>query len=1181
MKYRLSFILVLCIMVCISLHSQNVSVSTPAYPEPVNYPTVLSPQVGAMMRYDNSDINLNTGTVSQTIPLIDFEDPDFDLNVSITYSMDGFKPLQPDNFVGMGWRLNCIGVITREIYGLPDEFINYPAYPYGFEGEDININGYLSQTTVTSGTLLNSDSTYLNTNLRQIAVGNKGDREAIIYSNSRTELSPDIFRFNFGKHSGYFILDGRNVIVSSDTGQNYKISIGLARKTPNTINTNELSTITIITDDGYKYIFGGTYNAIEYTALRWTDFTLDGFEQVDSQNYVFPAYDSMVNAIGNRYNEPIAFHLSKIIAPNGREMIFKYKDIIPDSLHEKPEMMVSEQERFESLSNNVEAYMQSYVVTPNVSVHNYCQSGEDLELSYTLNKVALLTEISTAEQSILFNYESYPSPFFCFNRHQNEYLYKYLHLSGAKLTSVKRSYQNIERETTILSYKSGTPRLLLTGINSSTKGSYIMEYYTCDMDESISIDIDKWGYWNGKGTYTSFLPTYDGTFNLNKMIYNYIDDNRDREPSGTAHQSFMLQSIRFPTDGKIEYEYEPHDYSSYYTQYYENGYVPSLQNTEDNKEIAGGARLFKVTFDDKGHFDKRRTIIYDYTLDNGRSSGILKQEGDNYQTRYVVSYNFSSDKTNIILNPDPYVLTYSENNFGTYTNRKNGIGGYIEYSQVSEYEFNSTLNSFEKDSLSITSTSVIDTDYKTISIPSSIGNNGINENLSTWRIGGTDGVKLTIKKGGTIVKEHTFDVNCKELLFYPLRQFEEGNYTIYLEGGFGSQLSFEARYPQCRSISKSLPHKVSKFTCSPVIYEGRILHPLDKYESYFAIPSPIYNEHAKTFLERYYSRAADYSQRGGKLISEQYFGENEKLLKEITYKYQEFINGNAATILYYPTVPYSSTQWYYQILRIPCISILISEQNIKEHEGLDTPFSSTQRYTYRNGNTASITMNDSQGNNTTTSFTYPSDHGESVYTTMQLRNILSPIVTKTVKADSTEIIYRHQNQYMLLSRPNGVDESIILPVISSVSDSYGNSTPEIRAEYKSYDNYGNPLWIVTEGRDAVYIWGYQGTQLLAMIQNATETEVKNALEVDSLNDISILSLPSHDYGAILRSSLNDAMVTSYTYAPGVGISSITGPDGFTTYYEYDVRGRLSKTYCYDDDGKKSIIEKYEYHLVNQ
>lgn len=371
MKYRLSFILVLCIMVCISLHSQNVSVSTPAYPEPVNYPTVLSPQVEAMMRYDNSDINLNTGTVSQTIPLIDFEDPDFDLNVSITYSMDGFKPLQPDNFVGMGWRLNCIGVITREIYGLPDEFINYPAYPYGFEGEDININGYLSQTTVTSGTLLNSDSTYLNTNIRQIAVGNKGDREAIIYFNSRTELSPDIFRFNFGKHSGYFILDGRNVIVSSDTGQNYKISIGLARKTPNTINTNELSTITIITDDGYKYIFSGTYNAIEYTALRWTDFTLDGFEQVDSQNYVFPAYDSMVSAIGNRYNEPIAFHLSKIIAPNGREMIFKYKDIIPDSLHEKPEMMVSEQERFESLSNNVEAYMQSYVVTPNVSDENH------------------------------------------------------------------------------------------------------------------------------------------------------------------------------------------------------------------------------------------------------------------------------------------------------------------------------------------------------------------------------------------------------------------------------------------------------------------------------------------------------------------------------------------------------------------------------------------------------------------------------------------------------------------------------------------------------------------------------------------------------------------------------------------------------------------------------------------
>ena len=110
--------------VCSLAQESAQSDGTEKYAQPVEHPSVYSPQVEAMMRYDNSSVNLNTGTVSLTVPLVEFDDPDFDLDVSITYSSDGFKPLQPDNFVGMGWRLNCGGVITREVHGIPDEFNN-------------------------------------------------------------------------------------------------------------------------------------------------------------------------------------------------------------------------------------------------------------------------------------------------------------------------------------------------------------------------------------------------------------------------------------------------------------------------------------------------------------------------------------------------------------------------------------------------------------------------------------------------------------------------------------------------------------------------------------------------------------------------------------------------------------------------------------------------------------------------------------------------------------------------------------------------------------------------------------------------------------------------------------------------------------------------------------------------
>ena len=83
----------------------------PSYP---TGPSVVSPQVAEMVRYDSPTIALGTGTPFVTVPLVDFEDPDFPLDISLTYSFSGFKPLEPDNYTGMGWRLNCGGVIMRE-----------------------------------------------------------------------------------------------------------------------------------------------------------------------------------------------------------------------------------------------------------------------------------------------------------------------------------------------------------------------------------------------------------------------------------------------------------------------------------------------------------------------------------------------------------------------------------------------------------------------------------------------------------------------------------------------------------------------------------------------------------------------------------------------------------------------------------------------------------------------------------------------------------------------------------------------------------------------------------------------------------------------------------------------------------------------------------------------------------
>ena len=183
---------------------------------------------------------------------------------------------------------------------------------------------------------------------------------------------------------------------------------------------------------------------------------------------------------------------------------------------------------------------------------------------------------------------------------------------------------------------------------------------------------------------------------------------------------------------------------------------------------------------------------------------------------------------------------------------------------------------------------------------------------------------------------------------------------------------------------------------------------------------------------------------------------------------------------------------------------------------------------------------------------------------------------------------------------NGGDENLVsteltlfdntwpntLTLEKSIQDAKGEltSTNTLKDQLviHDYDDKGNPIEISKkEGAHTVYVWGYNKTKIIAKIENSTSNDISSHiinLQTLSNNDIDDTS------ESVLKNSLNslrslpefsNSLITSYTYDPLVGVTSITDPNNYTSYYKYDEFKRLIRILNEDSE----IIEEYKYNNV--
>ncbi|WP_264524261.1 DUF5977 domain-containing protein [Flavobacterium sp. N502536] len=225
-----------------------------------------------------------------------------------------------------------------------------------------------------------------------------------------------------------------------------------------------------------------------------------------------------------------------------------------------------------------------------------------------------------------------------------------------------------------------------------------------------------------------------------------------------------------------------------------------------------------------------------------------------------------------------------------------------------------------------------------------------------------------------------------------------------------------------------------------------------------------------------------------------------------------------------------------------------------------------------------------------TKYFYPSDSdmaSEPFRNELMAKNMIGKVLDTQVFKQGVKL-----SEQKTVYDKSAATGNLLLP--RSVYANKGGSSIDLSLDkkmtYDQYDDKGNILQYTLEsGIPVSIIWGYNKTQPIAKIENvvynlipsATITNLQTLSNADIDNCLSdnCTEQKLREGLRTFRSSLPNAFISSYTYNPLIGVTSVTDPKGIPSYYEYDSFGRLKfvkdyelnvlQKYCYNYKGKQT------------
>jgi len=952
------------------------------------------------------------------------------------------------------------------------------------------------------------------------------------------DMEPDVFMFNFLNFSGKFIFDQKTKLPVIQKYSDFKIE-------PTFENGYYIKGWVITDKDGIKYYFGiskdGKRTAIDKPQL--------------TSSLAFLSQGGLQQPTANvAYNN--AWQLMDIVTPSNKQIKFEYVKDQPDYFSRSFDEGSGQSATTSHFSHIVMDQYQIKKITfdkGKVVFTKLATQREDLRNSYALQKIEVIGNDRTGNDSIVkakytFNY-TYT------NSEDTNALY---YLRTTELQAKKRMFlESIVSE--------GSPN----GKSKSKKHSFV--YDPQILPNRFSTAQDAWGYYNAKnnGEYSSFF------------------EGDNRQVDTITSQAGMLKKIIYPTGGSASFEYEHNTVipPSYYEKLLINPTTPAVPKVaslfKDPSLYSNGvftSESFTVTL-----ADTSKTVSVKSTAIFGGTTTSCSTTSNNANCPFDVAVYKVNPKTfmgslyigsgSILLKTGEYVIEVKP---------KTPEGRDLE--NFENGAFSIRLNWDQPISTAKTILFAAGKRIKRIVWDDNVG--GITS--KTYKYLDSSG-----KSSGT-----TFSIPN----MYYIESTVNG---VPVVGQIGATAGSPLTNFQGNALGYSVVTEINGETGNNIgKTEYTFTMPLDSGGEYYKFPynPPIDNEWLR-----------------GMPLNIKYYSNNAGTYSLVKTVVNQYIYGDVMTDEKY-MAQMIDVDSYLMHRRKFIFPLAFFSVNVSSSGSVNYSDVNSYRTFYTMGGTVDlfsteeteIVKNSNQYKKTTNYF-YNYDSNYQLKRSQTKSSSLETLETKYFYAPDPEMAnepFRNQlvtnymigipldtqtfNGTMKLSEQkttydnSAATSSLLVPRYISTNKGTGNIVAaDKKITFDKYDDKGNVLQYTPEGGVPVsIIWGYNRTQPIAKIENAAYTQVASYVAnlqtlSDADNDNCVTSTCKEQILRTalntLRTSLAQTMVSTYTYNPLVGVTSITDAKGISAYYEYDSQGRLR----FVKDKDQNVLQKYCYNYKGQ